>query len=81
MRENASDLALLEQQDVEMPVDISSVSASVKRGADAVADDEERGRLRVRPEGKRGQQHHVQEVLESQAKTKARLEPRNGPET
>ena len=45
---------------------------SVKRGADTVADKEERARLRLGAEGKRGQKHDVQDVLESQAKTKAR---------
>ena len=38
-----------------MPVEVSGKSASVKRGADTVADDEERGRWRLRDEGKRGQ--------------------------
>ena len=36
---------LLEQQDVEMPMEVPGESATVKRGADAVADDEERPRL------------------------------------
>ena len=49
-REDEGDPALLEEQDAEMPVEVSS--ASVKRGADAVDDDEERARLRVRAEGK-----------------------------
>ena len=50
-------------------------SASVKRESDAVADKEERARLRLGSEGKRGQKHDVQDVLEPQATTKARLEP------
>ena len=52
-------------------------SASVNRGAHAVLDTEERARWRTRVEGKRGQIHDTQDVLEPQAKTKARLEPRN----
>ena len=48
----------------------------VKRGSGTVADTEERARLRLRSEGKQGQKHDIQDVLESQAKTKARLEPR-----
>ena len=39
------DPALAEQQDVETPEEVLGESASVKRGADAVADDEERARL------------------------------------
>ena len=50
----------------------------MKRVADAVADNEERARMRLRAEGKRGQKHDMQDVLESQAKTKARLEFRRG---
>ena len=41
-RENEGDPAPLEQQDVEMPVETLGESASVKRGSDAVADNEER---------------------------------------
>ena len=61
-----------------MLVEVSSDSASVKRGADAVGDDEERARLRLRAEGQArpGTRH-----ARRQAKTKARLEPRRGPET
>ena len=66
-------LSLLEQQDVEMPVEVCGEPASVKRGADAVADSEERARLRPRAEGKRGQKHDTQDVVEPQAWTKARL--------
>ena len=55
-RENEGDPAPLERQDVE--------SASVKRGSDAVADNDERARLRLRAEGKRGQKHEKQDVLE-----------------
>ena len=47
-------------------------------GADAVADEEERARLRLRAEGKRHQKHDIQNVLDPQAKTKARLEPWRG---
>ena len=47
-REDQGDPALLEQQDVEMLVEVSGESASVQRGADAVADNEERARLRLR---------------------------------
>ena len=47
--------------------------------ADAVADNEERHRLRLRAEGKRGQQHDIQDERETQAKTRGRLEPRRGP--
>ena len=56
----------------------SGESASVKRGADAVADNEERARLRLTVDGKRGQKHDIQDVLEPQAKKKARLEPGRG---
>ena len=44
---------------------------------DAVADDEERANLRLRDEGKRCQKHDMQDVLEPQAKTKLRLEPKS----
>ena len=50
----------------------------MKRGAHAVADNEERARLRLRADGERGQKHDMQDVLESQAKTKATPEPRRG---
>ena len=75
-RENEGYPAPQERQDVEMPVEVSGASASVKLGSDVVADDEERARLRLGAEGKRGQKHDMQDVLELQAKTKARLEPR-----
>ena len=78
VREEEGDPALLGQQDVEMPVEVSGESAFVKRGVDAVADNEDRARLRNRVEGKRGQKHDIQVVLEPDAKTKARLEPRRG---
>ena len=68
----------LEKQDVEMLVEAPAASASVKRGSDAVADNEERARLRLRAEGKRGQKHDMQDVLELQARTKVRPEPRRG---
>ena len=45
---------------------------------DAVANDEERARLRLRAEGKRVQKHDMEGVLEPQAKTKVRLEPKRG---
>ena len=51
-RENEGDPAPQERQDVEMPVEAPVESASVKRGSDAVADNEERARLRLRAEGK-----------------------------
>ena len=50
----------------------------MKRGSDAVAENEERARLRLRAEGKRGQKHDMQDVLEPQAKKRARLEPWRG---
>ena len=61
-----------------MVEEVSGESASVKRRADAVVDNEERVRLRLRAEGERGQTRDMQDVLENQAKTKARLEPRRG---
>ena len=61
-----------------MPVETFVESASAKRGSDAVADNEERARLRLRAEGKRGQKHNMQDVLKPQDKTRARLEPRRG---
>ena len=70
MREDEGFPALLEQQDVEMPGE----TASVKRGADGFADIEERARLRLGAEGKRGQKHGIQDILKPQAKRKARLE-------
>ena len=76
--ENEADSAPQERQEVEMPVEASVESASVKRGSDAAADDEERARLRLRAEGKRGPKHDIQDVLEPQVKTRARLEPRRG---
>ena len=45
--------APLQRQDVEMRVGAPVESASVNRGSDAVADNEERARLRLRAEGKR----------------------------
>ena len=54
-RENEGDPAPQEQQDVEILGEALVESASVKRGSDAVADNEERARLRLRAEGKRGQ--------------------------
>ena len=77
-REKEGYPAPLEQQDVQMPVEAPGGWASVKRGADAVAHNEERARLPLRAEGKRGQKHDMQDVLEPRAKTKARLEPRRG---
>ena len=56
---------------VEMQVEAPAESASVKRGSDAVADTEERARLRLRADD-------MQDVLEPQAKTRARLERRRG---
>ena len=76
--ENEGDPVLQEQREVEMPVEASVESACVKRGSDAVADTQERARLRLRAEGKRGQKHEKQDVLEPQAKTRARLESRRG---
>ena len=67
-RENEGDPAPLERHVVEEEAPVES--ASVKRGPDAC--------LRIRAEGKRGQKHNLQDVLEPQAKTKARLEPRRG---
>ena len=54
-------------------------SASVRRGSDAVANNEERARLRLRAEGKGGQKRDTQDVLEPQAKTRAWLESRRSP--
>ena len=51
-RENEGDPAPVEQQDVEMPVETPVESASVRRGSDAVDDNEERACLRLRAEGK-----------------------------
>ena len=51
-----------QQQDVEMPVEAPVESASVKRGAAAVADNEQRARLRLGAEGKRGQKDDVHDV-------------------
>ena len=73
-KENDGDPAPREQQDVEMSVETPVESASVTRGVDAVADNEEHARLRLRAEGKRGQKHDMQDVLEPQAKTKARAQ-------
>ena len=63
-REVEDDPTLLEQQGVEIPVEVSGESAFVKRGADAVADNEERARFRLGAEGKRGQKHDIKDVLE-----------------
>ena len=51
-RENAGEPAPQERQDVEMLVDAPAESASVKRGSDAVADNEERARLRLRADAR-----------------------------
>ena len=75
-RENDGNPALQERQDVEMPAEAPVESACVKRGSDAVADNEARARLRLRAEGKRGQKHDMQDVPEPQVQTRARLEPR-----
>ena len=77
-RENEGDPAPLGRHDVEILVEAPVGSASAKRGSDAVADSQERARLRLRAEGKRGQKHDTQDVVETQAKTKARLVPRRG---
>ena len=61
-----------------MLVEAPAESASVNRGSEAVADSEERARLRLRAECKRGEKHDTQDGLEPYAKTKARLEPREG---
>ena len=53
-------------------------STSVKRGAVAEADDEERALLMLKSEGKRGQKHNVKDTPEPQVKTSARLDPRMG---
>ena len=63
---------------MEILVEAPAESASVQRGADAAADNEERARLRLRAEGKVGQKRDMQDDLEPQPKTKARLEPRRG---
>ena len=63
VRENAGDPAPLEQQDVAMPTAISGESTSVKCGAVAKADDEERARLRLRFEGKRSQKHDMEVTM------------------
>ena len=54
------------------------MSPRLKRGAAAEADDEERTRLRLKSEDKRGQKHDMKDFLEPQAKTRARLERRRG---
>ena len=77
-RENDGGPAPLKWRDVEMPVEAPVESASVKRGSDAVANTEERARLRLRAEGKRGQKHDMQDELEPQTNSKASLEPRRG---
>ena len=61
-----------------MPTAMSNESTSVKRGAVVEADDEERARLKRKSVGKRGQRHDMRDILETQAKTRARLEPRRG---
>ena len=71
-----SELSPLDQQDVAMPMETFGESASANRGDGAVTDDEERARLRREAEGKRGQKHDTGDIVEPQAKTKARLEPR-----
>ena len=70
-RENEGDPAPQERQDVEMLVEAPVESPSVKRGSDAVADNEERARARLRAEGKRGQKHDMQDVMDPR--------PRRGP--
>ena len=54
VRENEADPALVEQQYIEIPVGALVESASVKRGSCAVAESEERARLRLRAECQRG---------------------------
>ena len=71
------DPALLELQYVEISVETPVDSASAKRGSGAVADNEERARLRLRAESN---ESCIQDVLDPQAKTKARLQPRRGSE-
>ena len=55
-------------------------SASVKRGSDAVANNEERARLRLRAEGKGGQKRDTQDVLGPQAKTRIQAGVEEGSE-
>ena len=69
-RENEGDSALQERQDVEMPVEAPVESASAKRGSDAVADKEERARLRLRAQRERDLKHDKHDVLEPQVKTR-----------
>ena len=45
-----------------MLVEATVESASVKRGSDAAADIEERARLRLRAEGKRGHKHVARRI-------------------
>ena len=52
VRENAGDRAPLEEYDVAVATAVPCESTTVNRGAEAV--DEERARLRLRSEGKRG---------------------------
>ena len=73
---NANDPAPLEEQAVAMLTAMSGESPSAKRGTFAGADGEERARLRLRSEGKRGQKHDMEDIVELKAKAKARLEPR-----
>ena len=75
-RENEGEPAPQERQVVETPVEAPAESASANRGSVA-ADNEERVRLRLGAEGKRGQKHDMQDVLEPQTKTSQNW--RNGP--
>ena len=73
------DPAPQQQQDVEMLVEVSGEPASANCGADAVADDEERTRWRLRAEG--ASEARSTKCKISWTKTKARLGPQEEPET
>ena len=47
----------------------------MKREADAVTDNGERARLRLKTEGKRDQKHETHDVFDPQVRMKVRLEP------
>ena len=72
-RENEGDLAHQERQDVEMLVEAPVESASVKCRSDAVADNEESARVRLRSRGQK-------EARNTICKTYWNPRPRRGPD-
>ena len=77
-RENEGEPAHQERQDVEMPVEALAESVSCETWIGPVSRQWRTCSLRLGAEGKRGLKHDAHDVLEPQAETRARSEPRRG---